>query len=64
MKVVRTLDVPKAPQEILIRPDGGVAYVACDASRKVAVVDLKTWAVEKLIDTGAGTDGLAWAKGG
>jgi DNA-binding beta-propeller fold protein YncE len=56
--------VPRAPQEILVRPDGAVAYVACDASRKVAVIDLKTWRVEKLIDTGAGTDGLAWAKRG
>jgi hypothetical protein len=25
------------------------------------VLDLKTWKVEKLIDAGAGADGLAWA---
>lgn len=65
MKVVRTLDVPKAPQEVLIQPDGKVAYVSCDASRKVAMIPLEgdpaTWKVEKLIDVGRGADGLAWA---
>ena len=62
MKLVRTLPVPKAPQEIVIQPDGARAYVSCDASREVAVLDLKDWNVAKLINTGPGTDGLAWAK--
>jgi YVTN family beta-propeller protein len=62
MKLARTLDVPKAPQEILIQPDGAFAYVSCDASRQVAVMDLKNWKITKLINTGPGTDGLAWAK--
>jgi DNA-binding beta-propeller fold protein YncE len=62
LKLVRTLDVPAAPQEVLVRPDGAVAYVSCDASRQVAVIDLKNWKVEKLIETGPGTDGLAWAE--
>jgi len=56
------LDVPKAPQEVLIQPDGAFAYVSCDASRQVAVIDLKELKVSKLINTGPGTDGLAWAK--
>jgi len=60
-KLVRTLEVPNAPQEILIQPDGADAYVSCDASHQVAVVDLKAWKVAKLIATGSGTDGLAWA---
>jgi YVTN family beta-propeller protein len=63
MKVVRTLDVPRAPQEVLVRPDGAKAYISCDASQQVAVLDLKEWKVEKLIQAGAGADGLAWAKG-
>jgi DNA-binding beta-propeller fold protein YncE len=63
MKVARTLDVPKAPQEVLVRPDGAQAYVSCDASRQVAVIDTKSWKVERPIATGHGTDGLAWAKG-
>jgi DNA-binding beta-propeller fold protein YncE len=61
MRVVKTLDVPKAPQEILVRPDGAVAYVSCDASAQVAVIDLKDWKVEKLIPVGPVDDGLAWA---
>jgi YVTN family beta-propeller protein len=60
LKVVRTIPVPKAPQEILVQPDGACAYVSCDASRQVAVIDLKNWTT-KLINTGPGTDGLAWA---
>jgi DNA-binding beta-propeller fold protein YncE len=63
MRLVRTVDVPKAPQEILVQPDGATAYVSCDASKQVAVIDLKNWKVENLIETGPGTDGLAWAKG-
>ncbi len=61
MKLARTVDLPKSPQEVLIRPDGKVAYVSCDASKKVAAIDLKTFKVEKVIDAGKGADGLAWA---
>ncbi len=61
LKLVRTISVPKAPQEVLVQPDGAFAYVSCDASRQVAVIDLKTWQVAKMINTGPGTDGLAWA---
>jgi DNA-binding beta-propeller fold protein YncE len=61
MQLARTLDVPKAPQEVVVRPDGRVAYVSCDASRKVAVIDLKEQKVERLIDAGPSADGLAWA---
>jgi DNA-binding beta-propeller fold protein YncE len=63
MEVVRTLDVPKAPQEVLVRPDGRVAYVSCDASGQVAVIDLAEWKVERLIQAGPMADGLAWAAG-
>lgn len=61
MKMSRTIDVMPAPQEIRIAPGGEVAYVSCDASRKIAVIDLKNWKVEKYIDAGRGADGLAWA---
>ena len=57
----RTWDVPKSPQEILVQPDGAFAYVSCDASRQVEVIDLNTWKICKEIHTGPGTDGLAWA---
>jgi YVTN family beta-propeller protein len=61
-KCARVLDVPKAPQEIVISPDGAQAYVSCDASRQVAVIDLPAQKLAKLINTGPGTDGLAWAR--
>ena len=57
MEMVRSLDVPKAPQEVLVRPDGVEAYVSCDASHQVAVLDLRNWKVAKLIDTGLGPTG-------
>jgi DNA-binding beta-propeller fold protein YncE len=62
MKVVRSIAVPRAPQEMLVRPDGVEAYVSCDASKQIAVIDLKEWTVTKLIAAGPGVDGLAWAK--
>jgi len=61
LKLVRTVEVPKSPQEVLVRPDNHVAYVSCHESRKVAAIDLNTWQVAKVIDAGALADGLAWA---
>lgn len=61
MKFEKGLALPKSPQVVLVRPDGAVAYVSCDASAKVAAVDLKTWTVTSLIDVGKVADGLAWA---
>lgn len=60
LKVVRSIDVPAAPQEVLVRPDDKVAYVSCDKSHQVAALNLADWSVS-LIDAGKGTDGLAWA---
>jgi DNA-binding beta-propeller fold protein YncE len=61
MAVVRTIKVPPSPQEVLIRPDGQVAYVSCSASHQVAMIQIDNWGV-KLIEAGSGADGLAWAK--
>jgi hypothetical protein len=38
-----------------------VAYVSCDSSAQVAVINLRDWKVEKLIAVGPVDDGLAWA---
>ena len=62
MQLKSSIAVPAAPQEVLIRPDGAVAYVSCDASRKVAEIRTSDWTVTRLIDAGAGADGLAWAQ--
>ena len=61
-KVAHVVDVPAAPQESLVSPDGKAAYVSCDSSHKVAVIRTSDWTVEKMIDAGKGVDGLAWAR--
>lgn len=64
LKVARTIDVPGEPQEIVMRPDGRVAYVSCERGEQVgqvAVIDLAQWNVQALIDVGKDGDGLAWA---
>jgi len=60
MQVARSIDVPRAPQEVLIAPDQTSAYVSCDASGQVARISLADWKVS-LIPAGKGADGLAWA---
>jgi YVTN family beta-propeller protein len=60
MEVARSIDVPRAPQEVLIAPDDKTAYVSCDASHQVAAIGLADWKV-RLIEAGRGADGLAWA---
>jgi YVTN family beta-propeller protein len=61
MKVEQVIHVPPDPQEILVRPDDRIAYVSCDQSKQVAAIDLSSGKVQKLIDVGAGADGLGWA---
>jgi DNA-binding beta-propeller fold protein YncE len=62
LTVAHTIDVPRAPQEVLIRPDDQVAYVSCDSSHQIAEISTSDWSVKNLIETGKGTDGLAWAR--
>ena len=44
---MRSIEVPKEPQEVLVRPDGQVAYVSCHESMKVAAINLQTWKVDQ-----------------
>lgn len=60
MKVARTIPVGADPVQILVRPDR--AYISCTRDGKVAVLNLESWKVEKLIATGPGADGLAWVE--
>lgn len=62
MQAVPSIDVCGDPQEMLVRPDGQSAYVSCVGSSQVAEIDLASMKVKRLIATGKGTDGLAWAK--
>jgi len=61
LKVAHTVDLPVRPQEVLIAPDNKTAYVSIDQGAKVAAISIPDWKVEKMIDAGAGADGLAWA---
>jgi YVTN family beta-propeller protein len=65
MTVIRTLDVPTSPQEVLVRPDGKVAYVSCNLGGKVAAIAMpgapSQWSVS-IINAGKLADGLAWAQ--
>jgi len=60
MTVARSVAVDRAPQEMLIRPDGKFAYVAGASVKKVSVIDLKQWKTVASIDVGNYPDGLAW----
>jgi YVTN family beta-propeller protein len=60
-QVLKTITVPHSPQEVVIRPDGQVAYVSCSAAGKVAAIKISDWST-KAIAAGPGADGLAWAK--
>jgi hypothetical protein len=53
LQVVKTISVPPAPQEVVIRPGGQFAHVSCDQSHQVAAIQINNWSV-KLIDAGAG----------
>jgi len=63
MHMAGTFDVASKPMEILVRPDGEVAYVSCMTAGSVAEVDLKTMRTTRIFPTGPGADGLAWAAG-
>ena len=59
LQVAKTLDVGDGPAEVAVSPDGKLAYVACNFSDQIAVVDLAGWRVEKLITAGKFADGMA-----
>jgi YVTN family beta-propeller protein len=63
MKLAQSIPVCANPQETLVRPDGKAAYVSCVGSNQVGEIDLGTMKISRLIATGKGTDGLAWATG-
>jgi DNA-binding beta-propeller fold protein YncE len=63
MRVVRSVDTPPDPEEVLMQPGGKVAWVSSVASHTVSELDLATWQITRKIETGKGTDGVAWAAG-
>ncbi len=63
MKVAHTVDVAASPQVVVIQPGGNTAYVSCMSAGEVDEIDLTSWNVKRKIDTGRGSDGMAWAAG-
>jgi YVTN family beta-propeller protein len=61
MQVMSNVSTPPDPQEVLMRPDGKVAYVSCVGSHQVAELDLASWKVTRTIQDGNNSDGIAWA---
>jgi YVTN family beta-propeller protein len=60
-KEIKRLKMGRAPEGILIVPDGSRAYIGVAGDNHLAVVDLKTWEISGQIETGRGPDGMAWA---
>jgi YVTN family beta-propeller protein len=60
MQITKTVAVAAHPQEVIIRPDGRVAYVSCGRAGQVAAISLSDWSVQ-LMNASTGADGLAWA---
>ena len=60
-KVAKTFDAPTTLGKVLIRPDGGVAYISFLAAGKIEVLNLKDWKLEPSIDLTPGVDGMDWA---
>jgi DNA-binding beta-propeller fold protein YncE len=60
LTIAKTFELPGSPVEILVRPDGGVAFVSCMAAGKIAVVDLREWQLREPIVMTPGVDGMAW----
>jgi len=61
-KEIKRIALGRAPEGILIPPDGARAFVAVNGDNHVAVIDLKTWTVTRKLQTGTGPDGMAWIK--
>lgn len=63
-KEIKRVKLGRAPEGILVVPDGSRAYVAVNGDDYLAIVDLKTLEATDRIATGAGSgpDGLAWAR--
>lgn len=60
-KEIIRIRIGRAPEGILMQPDGSRAYVALAHERTVVALDLKTWKVTQRIVTGTEPDGMAWA---
>jgi DNA-binding beta-propeller fold protein YncE len=61
MKVIRSIDTPTDPEEVLVQPNNKSAWISSPASHTESELDLTTWQITKRIQTGKNSDGIAWA---
>src|SRR5207244_3376104 len=50
LKVTRSFDAPERSSEILVRPDGNIAYVSGTGAGKIGVLDIRSWKLLPPID--------------
>jgi YVTN family beta-propeller protein len=60
-KVAHSYDIPASSGEVLVAPDGSLAYVSCPQAGTIEILNLKTWQLEAPIHLTKGVDGLAFA---
>lgn len=60
-KVAHSYDIPASSGEVLVAPDGTLAYVSCPQAGTIEILNLKTWQLEPPIRLTKGVDGLAFA---
>jgi len=60
-KVEQSFDIPPAVGEVLLAPDGKLAFVSCPQAGTVEMLDLAAGKLLEPIQLTKGVDGLAWA---
>jgi len=63
MKIVRSIDTPADPEEVLAQPGNQFAWISSVTSHTESQLDLATWQITQKIETGKNSDGIAWAAG-
>lgn len=59
-KEIKRVAVGKAPEGILMQPDGSRAYIAVSGDNQIAIFDLHLLDITERFATGTGPDGMAW----
>ena len=61
-KVIKRIAIGKAPEGILLDPNGKRAFIAVSGDNHVAILDLDKLIVTGKLETGASPDGMAWIR--
>jgi len=61
LNVKESFDIPAALGEVLLAPDGKLAFVSCPQAGTIEVYNLRSNRLEQPIRLTKGVDGLAWA---